>query len=269
MAPAVALAMACGFSAEGGGKPGLVPGEDAGDSAVGTVGGTDDTGVGPGESGVDSGSGVDTGGNDGVGSITSPSSGGEDDTGPSGEDEESDDDSSQGDVCSDPPFFKQVVNAEEAFLSDPMMLWTPPGDESFVATLQDDAGVASFFWDAPCGDDYWLWARVWDDMPGALDDGPDSFEVGLADGGSSTWLYGCQTATVFNGAWHWLKVQESFTCLFDEDVIQYHADAGPRVFTFEGLEGGTYNAADPPGELAAISRILITNDPDFVPGTDD
>ena len=267
MALAMAASSACGFDALGsGGVPQI--------GAPGTSGGSGVESSEDADAAAQTSSGIaDTTGQDGVGSVTMP---GDADTGvgPGETGEESTDEGTQettgsSSMCADPPFFKEIVLAENAFVVAPMQKWTPPGVPGFAATLEDDGGTATFVWTPPCSDTYFLWARVWDLEPGPFNGGPDSLRVGLLDGGETPWNYGCQTATTFIAQWHWLRVQESLSCLFDEDVIEYSTDAGATAFVFTGIEGGTYDAASPPGELAAIARILITNDPSYVPDGND
>ena len=268
--------VACNFGADGNGKGAALASasQDGGGTDDGT---TDDTGVGTGipmpESGGDA---TGAGSEDGIGTLTTPTSTDDgndsdatDDTTGAGEGS-GEEDTGPVDMCANPPFFKQIVTAGDdgVVFSQPMASYTDtnlPGETYFASGVEDE-GIAEFPWDAPCDDEYFLWARVWDDVGGAaLNNDPDSYYVIMDDGGETFWRYGCQTNPILpTPSWYWVRVQESITCI-DIDQISYPIDAGGHVAYFRNREDGSHDDGDPPGRIAAITRVLITNDPNYVP----
>lgn len=271
--------VACGFGTEGNGKGADLASASGADGSNDTGSeGPEDTGVGTGIPMPEpTGDGEETGDDDdGIGTLTAPTStddgnDGNDDTTGAGEGSAGDDSVDPPvDMCDNPPFFKEIVNAGDmgVVFSDPMTSYADaslPG-QTYFASAVEEQGLADFPWFAPCNDEYFLWARVWDDVGGAaLEDDPDSYYVRMDDGGEAFWRYGCQTNPVFpTPSWYWVRVQESLTCI-DVDQISYTIDDGPHVARFRNREEGAHDDGDPPGRIAAITRILITNDPNYIP----
>ncbi|MEM6995545.1 MAG: hypothetical protein AAF721_33855, partial [Myxococcota bacterium] len=178
------------------------------------------------------------------------------------------------DLCAEPPFFKQVVLASDAVVGGVMALRPLPelpGMQCAASEFEDDdaQGTVAFPWSPPCDGVYHLWAHVWDDVEGpAGSNDPDRFAVRIDEGDEVMWHYGCQTVVDFldpEPAWHWLRVQDAVLCL-EPEPMTYTTTADNHAFVFRNIEAGLWDEADPPGRIAAISRILVTNDPTYVPG---
>ena len=268
--------LACNFGADGNGKGAGLASASQGDGSNDTTDGAqEDTGVGTGipmPIPTGGGDGTADGDDDGIGTLTAPTSTDDgDDSTDAGEASAGED--STGPMvnpCDNPPFFKQIVTAGDlgVVFSAPMTSYTDatlPGETYFASPVEEE-GVVEFPWDAPCNDEYFLWARVWDDVGGAaIDNDPDSYYVTMDDGGESFWRYGCQTNPILpTPSWYWVRVQESLTCI-DVDPVSYPIDNGSHVAIFRNREEGTHDDGDPPGRIAAITRILVTNDPTYVP----
>lgn len=262
----VALPLACTFGS-GGVATSTQLGDGESDGGASTETGSLNHGA-----GSDDTVGGQTGSDDNApATITTPTGLATDD----GDDDDSTDDATGDETtgtapvdCSAPPFYKEIIQATDAFEGPPMQKWplpSVPGME-IVASEVAEQGTAAFLWNAPCQDDYVLWAYVWDQTEGASTNDPDSYFIQLDDGGETFWRYGCQTIDILDPqpAWHWLRVQESITCLDLQDVT-YSTDASMHAFTFRNREAGTYDQDNPPGEVAAIARILVTNDPTYEP----
>ena len=241
-------------------------------------GGSDGSGGGGGSSATDgpgsegTGGATSTGTGPGVGSLTTPSTGDTTDTDGGAEDESSD--TSTGgpiDACdmTPLPLFTQVITASESIVIAPMSKRAAPvpGGEC-VASEVADQGTANFLFSAPCTDEYFVWGHVWDSQPNLIKVAkPDSYDVAV-DGGSSTeWAYGCQTFGTAAG-WRWIPVEESAVCL-DPDALRFTIDPGTHTINFHNREAGDFDQGSPPGEVAAIARILVTNDPTYVPTAGD
>ena len=273
--------LACNFGADGNGKGAGLASASQGDGGDTTDGEVEDTGIGTGipmPTPTTGGDGTADGDDDddGIGTLTAPTStddGDDSDDGTTGPGEGSAGEESTGptvDMCDNPPFFKQVVTAGDmgVTFSGPMDTHADaslPGGTYFASEVEEQ-GIADFPWEAPCNDEYFLWARVWDDVGGASpDNDPDTYYVVMDEGGQAFWRYGCQPNFVLpTPSWYWVKVQEALVCL-DVDPVSYTIDAGPHIAHFRNREEGAHDDDDPPGRIAAITRILITNDPNYVP----
>jgi len=259
-------AAACSFgSGEVPGGAAMHGGSDSGSGGDGlATGGTSPGGPG--------GSDTSTGTGPSVGTLTTPSTGATTDTDGGAEDETSD--SSTGeppDACdqSPLPFFKQVVNASDAIVIAPMSKRPAAvvGGEC-VASDVADQGTANFLFSAPCNDEYYVWGHVWDLQPNLPDvSKPDSYDVAVDGGGTTEWAFGCQTFGTAPG-WRWARIEESTVCI-DPDPLRFTTTPGTHTINFYNLEAGASGRGMPPGEVAAIARVMITNDPTYVPTAGD
>ena len=278
LAVTAALLSACSFGADGNGKGAELASAtegEGGDAMVGSSGVGLETGIpipGPTSGGDGTVGGVDDDSDDdGIGTLTAPTSTDEGDDTDAGEESAGEDSTGpMVDPCDSPDFFSVIVTAGDpgVTITAPMASFDEPdlpGGLYFASEVEEE-GLAEFPWEAPCNDEYFLWARVWDETGGAGLDDPDSYYVQMDDGGEAFWRYGCQTNPIFpEPSWYWVRVQESLTCI-DIDPVSYMIDAGPHVARFRNRESGSHDDMNPPGEIAAITRVLVTNDPGFVPG---
>lgn len=110
-----------------------------------------------------------------------------------------------------------------------------------------------------------MWGRVLDNTPGVkLDDDPDSFWVRADDGPETGWFYGCQTIMQAAG-YRWLRVTSG--------MLNQSCNAA-QPWTLN-LTAGSHTVhlrnREPVGDdnVAAIARVLVTNDLDYVPAAPD
>jgi hypothetical protein len=137
-------------------------------------------------------------------------------------------------------------------MSQGIYAWSPDADE----------GTVTFSFDVPCEGTYYVWGVVWDNNPGAHSYDPDSFYGSMDMGKESQWIYGCQTWQFNEPTWSWQRVRHdpdaSNGCDDNQDV-SYMLTAGPHTYTLRNREGATMSG------LAAVARILVTNDAQLVP----
>lgn len=171
------------------------------------------------------------------------------------------------DPCSAAPPFQLALDANQAVLAGSMAKGGLFDGKVYVYGETAADGSASFAIDLPCTDEYMVWAEVYDAEPGPLDlplyasDPGDAFEVEI--GGIVTeWLYGCQW-DVFD-TWGTLAVSTSPDCLSNDKVVMSLV-AGQHTLTITPLEGGAHAGGLSPGSVAALSRVIITNDLENAP----
>ncbi len=247
---------ACGYDSSGlGSASGATP--NSGGNSDGTSGSTESTGADDLEDA--DGSGDPDDGSTGDSADSSGTSGPADstgDTGPMPVD------------CENPPLFVAEFDASDAILEPPMALGNNSDEGRYAYSEVANQGRASFPFTVPCLDEYWVFARVYDPGVGAtgLDAGePDSFGVAFDDDVPAVWLYGCQTWDMELGGWlwAWLPVVSHAVCI--EDSFRKTLGAGTHVFHLGNREAGNHQplGGDYIGEVAAVSRVVITNDPNW------
>ena len=268
----VALALGgCGFGTPGGGSVMSSPLGDAGGmtSDGSTDGETEsqvaDEGSGPAGDGTADG----TGGMTGIGSITTPTSddAGTDEDGSSGEPIDGTTTGDPPDPCANPPVQHIAIEVSAATINAPMTKGTHPSHGEYAYSAQSSQGVVSFPFATDCQDTWRAWAFIYDDDPGFFGSpDPDSFTVWLDESGTTPWIYGCQTGGIFPPKWSWQTVNDTGLCVAENAPIEFTLAAGPHAMHFRNIEGGSAgNGGDDPGSVAAIARIVITNDPAFSP----
>lgn len=137
--------------------------------------------------------------------------------------------------------------------------WSQFGEGTLASSPSANQGTVDFTINVPCSDNYILWGRVVDQYVGAHDYDPDSFFVNAGGLGEVTWIYGCQTdGNQFK--WSWERVQQNFNSSCN----------GPAAVTVP-LAAGTHHIvlrnreSENDGARAGIARLIVTNDPNFVP----
>lgn len=166
------------------------------------------------------------------------------------------------DPCSAPPPFTLELGADEAVLSGTMALGVLFDGTTYVYGEIAEDGTATFDVELPCGDDYMVWAEVFDAEPGPLDlplytsDPGDALRVEIG-GVVTQWSYGCQW-DVFD-AWARLAVSTSPDCITNDKVVMSLV-GGQHTLTIAALEGGEHTGGLSPGSVAAFARVFITND---------
>jgi hypothetical protein len=125
-----------------------------------------------------------------------------------------------------------------------------------------DSGSVRFDFELECPAELYVWGVVWDSLAGAHGWGdPDSFWATMNDNGMDQWVYGCQTGNVGDGEWSWQRVMDipdAQFCNFDD--VTYNLGAGQHFFRLHAREADL-NEYD----LAAVARVLLTTDPNYVP----
>ena len=263
---------ACGFGTPGGGS---VMTSQLGDGDEGTTGDMGEDATTGGQAVDDaSGPGGDasadgTAGMTGVGSITSPTSDDGDSGSSSGEPVDATTTGMPPDPCANPPLETFTIEVSAATVTAPMVTGTHPTHGVYAFSSQADAGTVSFPFATDCEQTWRAWAFVYDEDPGfSTQTDPDSFDVWLDETGSTLWVYGCQNDAIFPAPsqWQWVSVNDTGLCVFENDPITFTLPAGPHAMHFRNVESGTAgDGASNPGVVAAIARVVITNDPNFSP----
>lgn len=167
------------------------------------------------------------------------------------------------DPCADPQLVQITREAADAELGGSMMLGMLGNGQQYVYSENASDGTATFSFATLCADEYVVWGLVYDGDPIIPDIGgqaADRMQVDL-DGSSVDWRYGCSSG-VLNWNWEYVGTNDDF-CLADSRTV-FQLEAGEHSVVFVPTEGGAANPDDP-GEAAALQRIIITNDLDFVP----
>jgi len=153
-----------------------------------------------------------------------------------------------------------LLDAEKALLTDPMQKTQNDEEGTIAYSLVAGEGTAEFSFDIQCAGTYHVWGRVLDLSPGAdFGQDPDSFTASIDGDAKIEWLYGCTSES----PWSWQRVQEidSLVC-FNPNAWTLDLAPGPHTITLGNLEEGVLD------KYAAVARILVTNDPNFVPTTE-
>ncbi len=178
------------------------------------------------------------------------------------------------DPCDNPPLVTIEISADQAILNDNMHLGDIGGEVGDYAYSEAElSGRASFGFLVDCQDEYRAWAYVHDPVTGPFALGfwgdPDSFRVSFdADVGTrASWLYGCELNAIGKGGatWAWLPATDNEWC-DGPPFITWVLDPGPHAFHMTNREAGTHMVSGSEiGEVAAVARVIITNDPGFTP----
>jgi hypothetical protein len=155
-------------------------------------------------------------------------------------------------------------------LDPPMALsFAPAPIGNYAFSEEENAGAVTVQFEIDCGDDYVLWALVHDEDSDPFDDGgnADSYAVRVDAGVEREWSYGCSTFFQVD-PWSYERVGTAslLNCAIEEEVT-YALTAGFHTATFRNLEAGTHGG-DNPGSAAAIARIVLTTEPDYIPDPD-
>ncbi len=173
------------------------------------------------------------------------------------------DDSTGGPSCPQP--YKQIVLVADASVLAPMEKSQSMMGEGTVAfSGEAEKGIVNFPVAPPCAGPVAVWARVQDLKEGVNDKDPDSFYTHADNEAETAWLYGCQTYDMPVG-YHWLRVQSGVPgekCNTYTDWIP-QLDAGAHTISLRNREGQSGMA------VAAVARLLVTSDFNYVPNGND
>lgn len=214
----------------------------------------DATGKGGGSSGGVGPGGTSDGGSDTSGDGTSGDGGGT-----TADDGQTSDTGDPSGPCQET--VRELVLVEGATVTPPMQTAVSEMGEGTVAFSEvAEQGTVAFLADLPCSDTYHVWGRVNDFNPGTHDSGdPDSYYVTVDTGQELTWFYGCGTTD--SPQWTWQPVHDGELGA-DCDagtILEVDLDAGVHTIVVRNREEAWFDS------FAAIARILVTNDPDYVP----
>lgn len=160
------------------------------------------------------------------------------------------------------PMPTMMVLAEDAALEFPMIQeMSQMGEQTICSSGILELGTAEFAFDIPCLDDYAVWVRVYDAWDGTHDSGdPDSYYVRVSGGDEFTWFYGCQTFGAPNDwGWRRVRVLDGNDC---NEFTEWTPQLGPGTHYIR-LRNRESERGD--GVRAAIARVILSNDPNFVP----
>lgn len=157
-----------------------------------------------------------------------------------------------------------MVLAKDAQLEFPMVHeQSQQGEGTIASSGVIELGTAEFKFDVPCADDYAVWARVYDGWDGTHNSGdPDSYYAKVNGADEFPWFYGCQTFGA-DEDWGWRRVRS-----IDSNDCNEYAD-----WTLPLMQGSYYirlrNREGERGDgiRAAVARVILSNDPNFVPTT--
>ncbi|HAM72391.1 MAG TPA: hypothetical protein DCM86_12185 [Verrucomicrobiales bacterium] len=142
------------------------------------------------------------------------------------------------------------LTAATASLDVPMTLMpdTSSAGEPYLGTPTDAQGLASWDFYAPVPATYYVWARVY-----APDTRHDSFDVTLDNGTPDT--YDVAEGT-WAAQWQWTRVngRAGGNTPLTLNPRTFRLSAGLHTLAFAGREAQTL-----------LSRVIVTDDPDFVP----
>jgi len=160
----------------------------------------------------------------------------------------------------DEMFFKEVLLVADAVVTAPMEeIVSGKGEGTVAFSKVAQAGTVEFTVDVPCDGEYAVWGRVQDSNPGLVDADPDSYYVRVDGGGEGGWFYGCQTDGLMSG-YHWLRVTTAAQPVCGGGVWSPQLAAGSHTFRLRNREPEAFDF-----DVAAVARLLITNDMTYVP----
>jgi hypothetical protein len=161
--------------------------------------------------------------------------------------------------CAQPSTLELQI--EDANVVAPMTTTDVDGVGLAAYSPDSDAGELQFTVDVACPGTYYLHGFVADGWSGVHSWGdPDSYYVSWPSGGT-TWFYGCQTEGLDEG-WRWLPVMHGVEGGYCDEVTRAELTLGegPNVITVRNREGMTWD-----GYVAAIARLVVTNDAAYAP----
>jgi hypothetical protein len=246
---------ACSLDTSGlGTESGAMPGADD-DDASSSEGSEPETSTGGGSGQVDGDTAVDSSNDASDGSTSSstdPTDDGDETTGP------------PVDPCESPAPVTFQIDVTQALLAAPMQLGVDASEGPYAYSETADQGRASFELQVPCQAEFRVWARVYDPGVGAnsLDPGPDSFFVSIDGESTTAWWYGCQMtdAAAFGGAWSWEPVEDNAYCIFASE-FRRTLSPGTHLLHLTNREAGDHSM----NSVAAVTRVVVTSDPAYVP----
>jgi hypothetical protein len=164
--------------------------------------------------------------------------------------------------------FTQVVTLDDATLGPGIMTSTHDyGEYAWSETAE--IGLVTFPFEVPCNDSYYLWALVWDEDTSPFADGgnADSFVTKVDVGSEFNWSYGCETLfQVSHWSYERVQIAEPLDCSVETPQV-FALAPGIHELTLRNLEAGSFDG-DTPGDVAAVARVFVTNDPNYVPDPD-
>jgi len=162
-------------------------------------------------------------------------------------------------VC-DAMVVKEILLVADAVITAPMEKIMSGKGEGMVALSEvAEEGTVSFSVDLPCDGTYAVWGRAQDTNPGNVNADPDSYFVRVDGGEEGGWFYGCQTNGLASG-YHWLRVTTAGMPVCGGGVWSPQLAAGSHTFTLRNREPVAFD-----DDVAAVARLLITNDMNYVP----
>ncbi|MFO0631585.1 MAG: hypothetical protein U0168_01905 [Nannocystaceae bacterium] len=172
------------------------------------------------------------------------------------------------DPCLDNPTITVTLQAADATLTGDVMLAAQLDGTQYVYGETASGGTATFDFSLQCAGDYAVWLRVYDGEPGLdtqiIPGNPaDAVRVDVT-GLVTDFRYGCQTL----GApfWSWQAVSDNGNACLSNDRVIHSLVAGQHYVELSMLEGGMFSGDGfSPGEVAAVSQIIVTNDLDYEP----
>lgn len=230
-----------------------------------------DSGAKPGQDGAETEDGTGTTASSTDGANTSPTGGDQTSGTSTGE---LDDGTSTGpavDPCDAPPRVTLELDLSAASLDETMHEGSIAAVGAYAYSEQAGSGTVSFDFELMCEDEYRVWAQVHDPEAGNRDLGsyvdPDSFAVSIDERATVQWWFGCQmsgTNPRGGAAWQWLSVRGSEFCIPTD--YRPVLTAGAHQLRLTNLEAGVHQVSgDEIGYVAAVSRVVITNDPAYAP----
>jgi hypothetical protein len=153
------------------------------------------------------------------------------------------------------------LTIEDAMVFDPMQSDNADGVGLAAYSMESDAGDVDFIVDIVCPGPYYVHALVADSWGGVHSgQDPDSYDVSWP-GGSATWFYGCQTEEIGAG-WHWLGLMSGVVGGYCDETTrpELALAEGSHTIRFHNREGMTWD-----GYVAAIARVVVTNDASYQP----
>lgn len=167
------------------------------------------------------------------------------------------------DPCQPAPFFKVSVVADNATLQNMDLDQLPQPVGPYAYSEVAGEGQATFEFDVDCPGTYSIHGLVYDADQLTLANA-DSFEVSVDQGDWHVWPYGCQIGL---SPWRYRRVRtdavEDLQCLISQELT-FSLQAGTHTVTLRNLESGSHGGTWP-GSVAAVARILVTNDPGYSP----
>jgi len=156
---------------------------------------------------------------------------------------------------------KEIELVEGALVEAPMTTLVSENGEGLVAfSGVAESGAVTFTFDLPCPGTYLAWGRVLDMWPDVHDNyDPDSFYVQADGGPEAGWFYGCQTAD--KPGYRWLRIRPGVEGAPCDSFEPWVLDLSAGVHTIR-LRNREWESE---GRVAVVARVLLVNDPDYLP----